>query len=433
MIPPHAIAANLAQAFLAGDWELEQLVERGARACGHGGRWLRTLARRVLTASAEPVPADALTETIEADAGFLAAVQKYELGISQIVLAEPAMRPAPGATWSVPPLLTAGQLADWRGVIPSELDWFADCQGRTALAPPGPLRHYVYRWLPKPSGRSRLLEIPKSRLKAIQRRVLEEILNRIPPHEAAHGCRPGRSIRSYVAPHVGQRIVLRMDLRHFYPSVRFCQVCAVFRTAGYPDTVARLLAGLCTNRVPAEVLATRTPDVDQGLFTSLHLPQGAPPSPALANLAVFRLDCRLAALADTVEARYTRYADDLAFSGGRLLERGARRFQVQVGSIVLEEGFALNMRKTRFMRQAVRQQLAGVVVNVQPALARQQYDHLRAILHNSLCRGPETQQRGRPRFREHLQGRIAYLQQFHPARAARLRALFDKIDWSRLP
>src|SRR5205085_4168144 len=121
------------------------------------------------------------------------------------------------------------------------------------------------------------------------------------------------------------------------------------QTAGYPTSVARLLTGLCTNTVPDDVLALAS-QIDRpgnrDAFRKPHLPQGAPTSPALANLCAYRLDCRLAALARSVGGHYTRYADDLAFSGDELLERSARRFQIAVCRIALEEGLEVNTRKT---------------------------------------------------------------------------------------
>src|SRR5262249_34828075 len=158
----------------------------------------------------------------------------------------------------------------------------------------------------------------------------------------------------------------------FFPATRAARVHALFRTAGYPGTVAGLLTGICTNMVPWDVWQ-RIPQTDiarteaaRRLFGRPHLPQGAPTSPALANLCAYRLDCRLAGLAKALGARYTRYADDLAFSGGPELCRGARRFQVQVCRIALEEGYEVHTRKTRFMRRGIRQQLVGVVLNAHP-------------------------------------------------------------------
>jgi RNA-directed DNA polymerase len=439
MASPEQIASNLAQAFLAGDWTLDELVQRGALACGQRGRWLRPLARRVLAAFAsQPAAptAEALSQFLQSDTGFQQARLRHHLGIRQFFWSAPTMRPASGppAFWQVPALVTPAQLAEWLGLDLGDLHWFADCQGREAKVPPGPLRHYSYHWLAKPSGRSRLLEAPKSRLKALQRRLLRDILEQMPAHDAVHGCRRGRSIHTYVEPHVGQRIVIRLDLKQFFPSVGAGRVRRLFETAGYPRAVVRLLTGLCTNVVPGDVLDQPAWKGDRrvarALLTNPHLPQGAPTSPALANLCVHRLDCRLAALAEKLGARYTRYADDLAFSGGRELERAARRFQVQVGCIVLDEGFCLNMRKTRFMRRAIRQQLVGIVVNDRPNVIRCEYDTLRAVLHNCVCQGPESQNRaGHRRFRDHLLGRITYLEQFHRQRGLRLRALFEQIRW----
>src|SRR5262249_53215019 len=180
------------------------------------------------------------------------------------------------------------------------------------------------------------------------------------------------------------RLVLRLDLRDFFPSVRAARVHALFRRLGYPRAVARLLTGLCTHAVsPAAWPSLDRKDWPvRQVYASPHLPQGAPTSPALANLTAWRLDARLTGLAAAAGAVYTRYADDLAFSGDRAFERAARRFQVQVMRTALEEGFEVNARKTRFMRPAVRQQLCGVVLNSRPNVSRDEYDRLKAVLHN---------------------------------------------------
>src|SRR5262249_61919942 len=114
---------------------------------------------------------------------------------------------------------------------------------------------YRYQWLIKRSGSLRLLETPKPRLKRLQRRVLDGILAQIPPHDAAHGFRPGRSVLSFVGPHVGRPVVLKMDLKDFFVTITAARVVSIFLTAGYPERVARLLAGLCTNTAPQQILA----------------------------------------------------------------------------------------------------------------------------------------------------------------------------------
>lgn len=351
----------------------------------------------------------------------------------------PVMSPGPGApgSWPVPAIVTPEDLAARVGLTRSELDWFADSQGREGREASEKVRHYQYRWQAKRSGSARLIEAPKPRLKSLQRWLLDEILAVIPPHDAAHGFHIGRSVRTYIEPHIGRTIVLKMDLRDFFPSISAAWITSLFLTAGYPEPVARLLSGLCTNCVPPDVWADPRCPIQgpehwrlRRLHRQPHLPQGAPTSPALANLCAFRFDCRLQALAGSVEARYTRYADDLAFSGGHRFARTVDRFQIQVGAIALEEGFAVQPRKTRAMRQAVRQRVAGVVLNVRPNLPRPEYDRLKATLNNCLKLGPESQNRDHHvDFKAHLHGRIAYLTTLNPERGQRLHALFDQIAW----
>ena len=349
------------------------------------------------------------------------------------------MGPAPGppSAWAVPEITTTAALARRFELGPAELDGYADLQARGLRSPAGRLRHYDYRWVAKSNGSARLIEAPRPRLKAIQRRLLDEILAHIPPHDAAHGFRAGRSVRTFAGPHVGRRAVLKLDLRDFFPSIPAARVAAIFRTAGYPEPVARALAGLCTNAVPADAwdhpdAPARGPETWRlrRLFRSPHLPQGAPTSPALANLCAFRLDARLAGLAASAGAEYTRYADDLAFSGGPDFARSIARFSVHAHAVALEEGFAINPRKTRVMRRGVRQRVAGVVVNERLNVTRSDYDALKATLHNCLVLGPAGQDRsGHPDFRAHLAGRVAHVAMLNPERGRRLREMLARVAW----
>jgi len=163
-----------------------------------------------------------------------------------------------------------------------------------------------------------------------------------------------------------------------------------------------------------------------------HLPQGAPTSPALANLCAFRLDLRLDGLARTLGARYTRYADDLVLSGPRHLGAARERVAAWVGRIALEEGFAVQHRKTRCMTAGRRQSVCGIVVNEHANLPRDAFDRLKATLHRCVMDGPSSQNRDEhPNWREHLHGRVAWAAQLNAAKAQRLQRLLAGIDWSR--
>jgi RNA-directed DNA polymerase len=168
------------------------------------------------------------------------------------------------------------------------------------------------------------------------------------------------------------------------------------------------------------------------LLATPHLPQGAPTSPALANLSAYRLDCRLAGLADAFGAIYSRYADDLAFSGGTAVLSRAPWLRWAVAAIVAAEGFRLNERKAALAIRAGRQRVCGIVVNARTNAPRDDYDRLRAALHEAATRGPAAANRDRvPDLRAHLLGRIGWVEALSPARGTRLRRTFAAIDWSR--
>ncbi len=436
-----AVTRALAATFLAGNLETEQLVARGSHLLGKRWRWLWPLARRVVQSfgiSARPRLAT-LVEFLEHDQGYQRAQARYELQVANLLGANPTMCPIDQAVgWEVPQIVTAAELAEWFGVSPSELQWFADVKRFQKRQNCAPIRHYHYRALSKRFGQIRLIEAPKPRLKAIQRQILESILDQVPAHDAANGFRKGGSIRTFAEPHVDQQVVVKIDLQDFFPTISAGRVHAIFRTIGYPDRVADLLTGLCVNSVPWHAWDKRRFSVtDQCArqavwrYAKPHLPQGAPTSPALANLCAYRLDCRLTGLAMSVDATYSRYADDLAISGGENLSRVARRFQIHVCATAMEEGFRVNHRKTRIMRQGVRQQIAGLVVNKRINLSRADRDALKATLTNCVRFGPDSQNRNaHADFRSHLHGKIAFVESINPQWGAKLRKLFDRIDWS---
>jgi len=428
----------LSAAFLAGAPDIDESVDRASRLLGKRWRWLRPLARRVFNAFATGARPQqfVVTNCILADSGFLLAYEKDDPRVVQRLAAPPGMNSvAAAAMWHMPVINTPAELADWLGIETRELDWFADLKNLEYKANQGRLRHYHYRPLAKRFGHIRLIEAPKPRLKEIQRRILAEILEQIPPHCAAHGFRRGRSIKSFAAGHVGQQVVLKIDLRDFFPSIGAARVKALLRTVGYSEHVADLLAGLCTNATPLEVWEGIATEADCGqpvmpsrLYARPHLPQGAPTSPALANLCAYRLDCRLFGLATSAGAAYTRYADDLAFSGGCDFERVVKRFQLHACAIAFEEGFSVRHRKTRIMPRGVRQRLAGMVVNDHLNVPRADYERLKATLTNFVRFGTPSQNReGHDNFRAHLLGELSFVEMINPIRGQKLRRLFEQI------
>ena len=340
----------------------------------------------------------------------------------------------------MPEIASLGALARYLKLSDGHLSWLADVRGRERTVADERLRNYRYAWLDRRGGPPRVIERPKARLKQIQRRILHEVLDWIPAHAAAHGFTRGRSARSNAAAHVRRPVVMRLDLEDFFASVSAARVYGIFRTAGYPEPVAHSLTALSTNALPVDEWAAiprptsmAAIDAHHRLGRRLatpHLPQGAPTSPALANIAAFTLDRRLAGLASALDANYTRYADDLTFSGPVRLLDGAGRLGATVAAIAREEGFLLNLRKSRMTTRAGRQRVCGVVVNERLNVARTEYDELKAVLHNAARRGPSAENRaGVPDFRAHLLGRIAWVESLHPRHGEKLRAAFERIAW----
>lgn len=352
------------------------------------------------------------------------------------ILDAPIFSPSPVFEEAVvPKLATTRDLCDWLQLSENELDWFADTRNTNAGASSDRLLQYRARWISRSSGRYRLLEAPKERLKAIQRRILADILDPIPCHPAVHGFRSGRSILTATTGHVGEEVVVALDLTDFFPSTDLGRVYGLFRRIGYPHEVARPLTGLCSTVTPRWILAHHPGDRDQArkaerLYRRPHLPQGAPTSPALANLVAFGLDRRLSRLAESLDARYTRYADDLIFSGDKRFLRGLGVTLPLIGQIAAEEGYTVNLAKTRVMRRTGRQSVLGLSVNAHLNIRREAFEALKATLHNCRRFGPGDQNHaGHADFRAHLAGRVAWVEQVNPRKGMRLRAIFEEIRW----
>ncbi len=342
--------------------------------------------------------------------------------------------------WPVPELSSLDALASFLNVDAGRLDWLADSRGLERTVTDLRLRNYRYVWLPRPGGPPRVIERPKAGLKAIQRQVLHEILDWIPVHGAAHGFTRGRSAITGASEHTGRPVIVRFDLEDFFASVSAGRVFGIFRTAGYPEPVAHSLTALTTNAVPIDEWSAVPRPVDRTpaaahyrlgrRLATPHLPQGAPTSPALANLAGFRLDRRLSELAAALGGTYTRYADDLTLSGSRWLLGQTERLRATVTAIAREEGFLVNHRKSGLATRAARQQVCGIVVNERLNVPRGEYEKLKAILHNAARRGPAGENRsGVADFRSHLLGRIAWVESLNPGRGRKLRAQFARVDW----
>ncbi len=264
---------------------------------------------------------------------------------------------------------------------------------------------YVEFEIPKAKGGTRKIAAPRTPLRKVQRKILDEILAKIPLHDACHGFVPHRSTVTNATPHARAAIVLKMDLKDFFPTVHYRRVKGLFQYLGYNEEVASTLAGLTTYR----------PKLDNGhVVWPGVLPQGAPTSPALANLVSRRLDARLGKLAEKYGATYTRYADDLTFSFREHPEIKLGRFLWWVDGICQQEGFTERADKRRVLRSKHQQRVTGLVVNQKVNIPRDDRRKFRAILHNCAKHGLASQAGDHADFPAYLAGYAAYVHMVDP-------------------
>ena len=312
--------------------------------------------------------------------------------------------------YGLPPWETEEELAEALKISLKEMRFYA-IHRRAERYP-----HYVAFTLPKRSGGQRLIMAPKRRLKEIQRRLLGLLVRRLPGSDQSHGFRPGSSVKTAAEPHVGKRIVLHLDLQDFFHSVTFARVRGLLIALGYGYPVATALAVLMTE-------APRQPIEVEG--TVYHVPvghrrcvQGAPTSPGICNTMALRLDRRLAGLARKFGFAYSRYVDDLIFSGDN--PDLVNKLRHLVGQVVREEGFEVNRTKTRIFRSGGCQRVTGVVVNEVMGLSRQERRRLRSMIHR-LKQGQAAGQPDDGRL-AYLRGKLAYLAMLNPEQALPLKA-----------
>ncbi len=190
----------------------------------------------------------------------------------------------------------------------------------------------------KKSGGTREIRAPYPSLKAIQQWIYEYVLKKQYVHGCAHGFINRKSIVTNAKKHVGNKCLLKLDLKDFFPSIKINKVVQVFKDIGYSKTVSWLLASLCC--------------LDE------ELPQGAPTSPVLSNIIARNMDKRLYRLAKHFGFQYTRYADDISFSGDDI----STGFIKYATDIILDCGFTVNTKKVRLYKEKDNKILTGVAL-----------------------------------------------------------------------
>ena len=266
---------------------------------------------------------------------------------------------------------------------------------------PGHAFAHLYRTyeLPKKSGGKRTITVPQDRLKALQRRILDQALEPLSVSAHATGFCRGKSIVDNAEAHTGAAVVVNVDIRQCFPNTGF-----------------RLIQSVAAKVARGELSALATWFLAELLSFQGALPTGAPSSPAVLNVALASADRAIGKACERRGITYTRYADDLTFSG----DGKVTAILPFVIDVLRGYGFELDEKKTNIFRRGRRQVVTGLVVNEKPNLVRTLRRRLRAAVHHRV-NGRTPFWHGKAVSDGELLGRLAFLGQTQPAEAARLR------------
>ena len=237
---------------------------------------------------------------------------------------------------------------------PVSLSSFIEIHGNT-------LQEYKYFEIPKKSGGFRKISAPSHSLKLIQRAIADVLTELYRPLPCVHGFVPDRNIVTNASLHTNKKYILNVDIQDFFPNTTYASIIKVLKSApfSFHDEVAKAIARFaCLNG---------------------GLPQGSPLSPILTNMHCVTLDNQLSEFSKSYKLHYSRYADDLTFSGSKPVFD--KRFFSSLNKIVRNSGYELKQSKTRIQSKNMRQEVTGLVVNDKINVNRQYIRELRAMIH----------------------------------------------------
>ena len=258
------------------------------------------------------------------------------------------------------------------------------------------------------------IQNPRKRLKAVQRLILSRFLEPFPVGSHVGAYVPLRSCQDTARQHIGRGVIISMDVKDFFPSVKRSMIRRLFLHAGYNHFVSSILASLVTYKN--------------------FVPQGAPTSGLVANLVADMLfdQTIIASLKREDPAwRYTRYSDDIDISHPKVQTKESTQKIIKLVSGHLKEAqFTVNTRKTKIEPCNRRQKVLGMIVNKKLNIPQVEYNRLRCLIHNCLMHGFNSQyrragQQSAAGLQSHIRGKLSYLKQVDATKAENLRLKFE--------
>lgn len=302
------------------------------------------------------------------------------------------------------------------------------------------------------SKRYRMICVPHPQLMKAQRWIAQNILAHGRIHEASMAYKTGSKIVDAASLHCGCRWLIKLDIVNFFESITERNVYRVFNKMGYQPLVAFELARICTrkgNRTRIRNPSSKKWRAKFDVYSKItsyngvnmlgHLPQGAPTSPMLANLAMYDFDQSIAEIATDFGLTYTRYADDLTLSteADDFSRVKAQEAIFQIYQVIRKFSFEPNLTKTQIIPPGARRVVLGLLVDgKRPKLTKKFRDRLRLHLYHV---GPDgrgaVQHAGFNQFqsvfglKNHIEGLISFAYSVDPEYAKKAWDAFKKTKW----
>lgn len=269
-------------------------------------------------------------------------------------------------------------------------------------------RMYQHFSIAKSPTKVRMISAPNERLKFLQRKIADKLVELYRPRNPVHGFVLERSVKTNALAHLNRRFVVNIDLKDFFPTITQNRVEGMLSSLGIDSRVAEIITRICCNNG--------------------HLPQGAPSSPMMSNMICFRLDKDLMVIAKDARCIYTRYADDITFScyqpptalfEAALPSTGRFVSELLVSKlreVFLRNGFSIHPDKLHYADRHSRRVVTGIKINELLNVDRSYVRNIRAALHsvNKLGIGDaekkfHAKHGGKSNISAHLQGKISFL------------------------
>ena len=298
-------------------------------------------------------------------------------------------------------------------------------------------KEYYYYLVPKKNGAKRRIIVPNDDLMSVQRWINKQILQTISPLDCVTGFVQGRSIVNNAKIHENKKYILNLDLKDFFESISIDRVERLFYSLGYKQEIALFLANICTTTINKNYIKWKFEENIKYFEPLLQkkkpfLVQGAPTSPAIANFICYRMDKKLMSYAKHHGINYSRYADDITFSSDSFRALPKMSY---LKKLMIEERFKLNDKKIKLLKNGMRQEVTGLLINERVRIPRIYKKDIYRHLHFCMKYGGLSHFNAiKSKYnlsRDWLLGRIFYVNAVEPEEAKKMLDLFNQVDWLR--